>query len=771
MSIDTFKIVNEAISFGLVPIPLSGKIPKLLKWTDRTLEDGKRSFEKGDNVGIITGEKSSVSVLDFDNADEGMEQQRKWEKKYGKIMTPTVRTGSGGLHLYFKYTPGLKSASKVVTIKGKRKGIDIKTNGGQVVYPGSIHPITGKLYEWELSPYDVEFQEIPDWFLRKLTKKKEKLSKASDHNVDEEISVPLITEERRIELSKEKIQMIWDIFQVQLSRLANVYVMGKAEGTLIHLKRIKSAKCPVCERKHDNDNAYIGISGIKERVKFYCYRDTSKPIWLVTLFPNRNEICKKLSDGHKGPAEIVLETYKDKLETMNIETDIRLYNEHNKLWEIIPHGKLATLIPDIIQPIYNKKIKKIAKIIKIYIKVGKEKSSECIELQKIISRLRIAKSNTSLLGFCKSVATWVIQKLYIPNFKGMFDNLSNILPIKEGRVVDLLTGEVRERKKEDRFSYEIPIEYHKGKKNETLFRFFSEIMLEDTLSEEKRVKVKFLQRLLGYAFTGTCQEQIMVVFCGDEGSNGKSTLCNLIKECMEPLVIPAHKSIIMKRQNYSAATPELHMLQPARLALISETSDHEVIDEDIFKRITGGDEVQSRNLNENTKNWRPKFLSVMVTNHIPRCSGDKATLRRILIFKFLTLFVETPTLPHERKIDKSLNMSNDKDIREALLAFIIEGALEYHKQGLNSPQEILDNTELYKKNMDSFEVFIQEEVDPNSQPDDREFFKTLWNRYVERCKEDSLIQMTNNMFGRRLGAKYTKGKSGDRCYLGIRLRR
>lgn len=49
-------------------------------------------------------------------------------------------------------------------------GLDIKTEGGQVVAPPSIHPTTGRAYEWEVAhhPDDVPLAEVPPWLLQLL---------------------------------------------------------------------------------------------------------------------------------------------------------------------------------------------------------------------------------------------------------------------------------------------------------------------------------------------------------------------------------------------------------------------------------------------------------------------------------------------------------------------------------------------------------------------------------------------------------------------------
>ncbi|BCJ75195.1 hypothetical protein CS0771_47390 [Catellatospora sp. IY07-71] len=55
--------------------------------------------------------------------------------------TRYVRTGSGGLHLYYRHPGGIS----VPCDQGMRlgPGIDVKADGGYVVAPPSRHPVTG----------------------------------------------------------------------------------------------------------------------------------------------------------------------------------------------------------------------------------------------------------------------------------------------------------------------------------------------------------------------------------------------------------------------------------------------------------------------------------------------------------------------------------------------------------------------------------------------------------------------------------------------------
>lgn len=116
------------------------------------------------NVGLATGAKSGIVVLDVDPAHNGDYSLAALEAKHGPLPdTVEVLTGGGGRHIYFKH-PGFP-VKNAVALAGW-PGLDIRGDGGYVIGPGSVHP-SGARYEWEASsrPDDVAIADMPAWLL------------------------------------------------------------------------------------------------------------------------------------------------------------------------------------------------------------------------------------------------------------------------------------------------------------------------------------------------------------------------------------------------------------------------------------------------------------------------------------------------------------------------------------------------------------------------------------------------------------------------------
>jgi hypothetical protein len=109
------------------------------------------------NIGIPTGLKWGLVVLDADGP-EGLAALADCEKKYGPLpRTPTSVTGSGGEHRLFSYT----GAPIRNSVKRLGPNLDVRGENGQIVAPPSLHR-NGRRYRWKVSPVDVPLAPLPE---------------------------------------------------------------------------------------------------------------------------------------------------------------------------------------------------------------------------------------------------------------------------------------------------------------------------------------------------------------------------------------------------------------------------------------------------------------------------------------------------------------------------------------------------------------------------------------------------------------------------------
>lgn len=163
-------------------IPLDGKIPLSVAkgWAKCTTQ---YEIPKGANYGIPAGPADGIGnglfIIDCDRRKEGdrvglldgvevmelivthLNDNEEWD-------TPQVATGSGGRHIYFEFEDEfVRQGTNVIAVVDNGleclAKIDTRGRGGYVVGPGSIHPDTGKSYEWieDFTPEDRPVARMP----------------------------------------------------------------------------------------------------------------------------------------------------------------------------------------------------------------------------------------------------------------------------------------------------------------------------------------------------------------------------------------------------------------------------------------------------------------------------------------------------------------------------------------------------------------------------------------------------------------------------------
>jgi len=150
----------------VIPITPKAKTP-LVNWKEFQTKMATTSQITGwwetwpdANVGIITGAKSGLVVVDCDTLDS-IKQIKKILPGYDLDSVPQVKT-SKGVHFYFKH-PG----DKIPTRAGIQPGLDVRGDGGLVVASPSIHS-SGKKYKWKV-PLNGRLPKLPPELYKLIT--------------------------------------------------------------------------------------------------------------------------------------------------------------------------------------------------------------------------------------------------------------------------------------------------------------------------------------------------------------------------------------------------------------------------------------------------------------------------------------------------------------------------------------------------------------------------------------------------------------------------
>lgn len=125
------------------------------------------------NIGIACGQISGgLLVIDLDerpNGVSGFDSLHEWESEHGELPeTARTITGKGGSHIL--YHVDHKENNRVDLLDG----VDVRSDGGYIVAPPSIHP-NGKAYEWEYDPEEYGIADANENVLDLLSVGKKKV--------------------------------------------------------------------------------------------------------------------------------------------------------------------------------------------------------------------------------------------------------------------------------------------------------------------------------------------------------------------------------------------------------------------------------------------------------------------------------------------------------------------------------------------------------------------------------------------------------------------
>lgn len=328
-----------------------------------------------------------------------------------------------------------------------------------------------------------------------------------------------------------------------------------------------------------------------------------------------------------------------------------------------------------------------------------------------------------------------------------------------GGVVNLRTGDVRAHASEDRFT-KITNVAHGGSCPTWLAFLQRATGGNDDL-------IGFLKRMCGYALTGEVREHALFFVYGT-GGNGKGTFLNTITHIMGDYQRVSGSETFTESPG-DRHTTELARLHGARLVTAQETEEGKRWAESRIKALTGGDPITARFMRQDDFTFLPQFKLVIVGNHKPSFrSVDEAIKRRLHLVPF------TAVIPASEKDP----MLAEKLKAEApgILQWMIEGCLEWERNGLKPPQIVKESTEEYLGAEDSLQQWIDEccDVKPGFSASNTLFYS--WTKWCEvsgeyagtmkrlMAKLESRGILTGQKFKGARGCIGIKIKSGDGEY-------
>lgn len=239
----------------------------------------------------------------------------------------------------------------------------------------------------------------------------------------------------------------------------------------------------------------------------------------------------------------------------------------------------------------------------------------------------------------------------------------------------------------------------------------------------------YVQRALGYSMLGRSSGRAIFLIYGPSGT-GKSTLLNTIQAVMGDYGATA-ASGTFRPTFTNGPTPDLHALRGRRLITTSETSETATFDEDLLKRLSGGDSISSRPLYGEPVEWKPECTLWLATNNPPKFnSDDNAIWKRAKLIPFTTVF------HGEGEVEDYAQTL----LLEAagILNWLLAGLQDYLAHGLQEPAQIEELAQEQRRESDSVARFLRDEEESGTVvlgPHEVVACQVLLARYQEWAKQ------------------------------------
>ena len=322
--------------------------------------------------------------------------------------------------------------------------------------------------------------------------------------------------------------------------------------------------------------------------------------------------------------------------------------------------------------------------------------------QRVTERIGYVRKKSGMAA----VTALAVRMCQDDGFEQRLDAVPHLLGVANG-VVDLRTGELRDRTPEDMIYTVLDTRYDAAADSSDIERMVLDCMAGNV------GKAAFIKKMLGYGVTGDVSEEIFVIFTGT-GRNGKGGITQTLSRVLAGFYKAMNSGLICERQ-VSNIDAERGKLLGARLAVFDELKDGEKLRTQEVQLISGGDGIPARPLYKDPITIEPRHLCILATNHMPELSHVLASIvLRVLVVHFPVTFVDL--LPGEepsefrRQKDPALK-ARMAATPEGVLRWLVEGAREwYAAPGLRrtAPAEVLDYSRQYFAEQDRLGKFLEE---------------------------------------------------------------
>lgn len=578
------------------------------------------------NVGIVCGQVSGLWVLDVDGA-EGIATLEEFEinRMGGPLPEVTrARTGSGGLHLVWRWNDGQMMATRI----RQHAGIDVKANG-HIVAPPSRH-VCGRRYTWEVPPGPLQL--APDDLVRWLRGART----AKDTSTGKVRWFPTVQEMLRDGLP----QGMRDdgLFHAALT----LFKAGLRADEVERFVLLIAAKC---DPPFPQEDARVKVEQARKRWAS-AEPDPALPAWPAGVDGDEKDNTNVWPGFGQATDYALAQRLKAQwLDARPLVGGAWVIYD-GRIWVEGEADPMAA----------SAKLQEIIRMESDMISAGQREA-----VQRAMERARSGHTVSTVLN--------ILSRDRTPGYRFKHDDLNPddwVLGVQNG-VLDLRTGELREYTREDLITRQANTEWRGADADCPVFEETLSMALRDKTPEEKRETYELLQVFFGACLTGVSFKNFLVLH--GPGNTGKSTIIESFAWMLGDYAGNAPRGVLtMKRYAKDRHSTDLTEIEGRRFIYAAEPGPDEIINTELIKDITGGTSLTARRLYQNNYTFQTKAKPLIDTN-TPLVLEDAspALEERMISLGFLA------PVPDERRRTRNAVMSDLKREAPGILAWAWQG--------------------------------------------------------------------------------------------------
>jgi putative DNA primase/helicase len=328
-----------------------------------------------------------------------------------------------------------------------------------------------------------------------------------------------------------------------------------------------------------------------------------------------------------------------------------------------------------------------------------------------------------------------------------------LLTVNNG-TLDLRTGKLRPHEQRDLITKLAPAAFEPEASCTNWLAFL------DLVMRGRSNLVAFLQRAFGYCLTGITSDKAMFILYGASGDNGKSTMIDVIQRLLGDYATRTPTDTFLKKRD-GGIPNDIAKLKGARFVWASENERGSRLSEALIKEMTGSDKMSARFMRGEFFEFYPEFKPWLATNHKPQVRGDRALWNRLKLVPF------DVAIPKDQQKPRHQVMAMFQAEFPGILRWAVEGCLEWQRNGLGIPEEVVEATREYEAEQDTFAMFLSEKCvqAPNARVGSNALYK-LYRGWADEHGETPVSHKAFSSMLTERGFQKNRLKAGV-VYLGV----